>query len=63
MYQPLGCHSARNMLDICERRCPNCGAVLEIFIREGKLAAEARCEQCGHVDPVGTPVEDWDAAG
>ena len=40
MFNPLGCHSARNMIRIEELPCPKCGQNMELFIREGMLAVE-----------------------
>lgn len=33
MFNPLGCHSARNMIRIEELPCPKCGQNMELFIR------------------------------
>ena len=31
-----------------------CGAEMELFTRDGSLAADAVCDACGHVIPAGT---------
>ncbi|MCD8023196.1 MAG: hypothetical protein LUF30_09590 [Lachnospiraceae bacterium] len=48
-----GCHNARNMVTIEEIQCPACGEIMEVFIRDGMIAADAICECCGY----------WTAAG
>ncbi len=54
----VGCQDARNAITIKEVPCPACGEVLEIFIRDGKLAADAVCGGCGHAIEAGEP-EDY----
>ncbi len=49
-----GCMEARAAITIKEIPCPNCGADMEEFIRDGALAADARCEACGYTIPAGT---------
>ena len=49
-----GCQEARNAITITEVPCPQCGAEVELFIRDGSLAADAVCDTCGHVIPAGT---------
>lgn len=49
-----GCQEARNAITITEVPCPQCGAEVELFIRDGSLAADAVCDACGHVIPAGT---------
>ena len=51
-----GCQEARNAITITEVPCPQCGAEVEIFIRDGSLAADAVCDTCGHVIPAGTNI-------
>lgn len=53
-----GCHDARNAVTILEVVCPKCGEIMEAFGVDGKLRADAACENCGHVIPEGTPVEE-----
>ena len=48
------CQGARNALTITEVPCPQCGAKVEIFIRDGSLAADAVCDTCGNVIPAVT---------
>ena len=49
-----GCQEARNAITITEVPCPQCGGGVEVFIRDGSLAADAVCDACGHVIPAGT---------
>lgn len=58
MFNPMGCHSARNMIHIEEYPCPVCGKSMELFIREGVLAVDCRCEACGNSIPSGTNKEE-----
>lgn len=44
-----GCQEARNAITITEVPCPQCGVGVEVFIRDGSLAADAVCDACGHV--------------
>lgn len=53
-----GCRDARNMVGIVEVICPKCQQDLEVFIRDGMLAAEARCERCGFTLSAGTAAEE-----
>ena len=48
-----GCQEARNAITITEVPCPQCGTSVEIFIRDGSLAADAICDTYGHVIPAG----------
>ena len=49
-----GCMEARAAVTICEIPCPQCGEDVEIFIKDGALAADAVCEGCGYAIPAGT---------
>ena len=51
-----GCQEARNAITITEGPCPQCGVGVEVFIRDGSLAADAVCDACGHVIPAGTNI-------
>ena len=51
-----GCQEARNAITITEVPCPQCGAGVEVFIRDGSLAADAVCDACGHMIPAGTNI-------
>lgn len=42
-----GCHAARNMITIEESVCPQCGDLIEFFMRDGMQIADAVCETCG----------------
>ena len=53
-----GCHDARNAITILEVICPKCGEIIEAFGMDGKVRTDAKCEECGHVIPLGTPVEE-----
>ncbi len=49
-----GCHESRYAVKIEEMDCPDCGEVIEYYIRDGVLAADARCEKCGYTISAGT---------
>ena len=49
-----GCQEARNAITIREIPCPRCGESLELFIKDGFLAADAICDSCGYVIPAGS---------
>ncbi len=55
-----GCHDARNMVGIVDVVCPKCKQNMEAFLRDGMLAAEARCESCGFAIAAGTEAEKLD---
>ena len=48
-----GCMEARAAITISEVPCPQCGEGIEIFIKDGVLAADSVCEKCGWVIPAG----------
>ena len=52
-----GCQEARNAITITEVPCPQCGTSVEVFIRDGSLAADAICDACSHVTPAGSNIE------
>ena len=49
-----GCKEARNAITIREIPCPRCGESMELFIKDGFLAADAICDSCGYVIPAGS---------
>ena len=49
-----GCQEARNAITITEVPCTQCGAGVEVFIRDGSLEADAVCDACGPVCPAGS---------
>ena len=49
-----GCHEARQAVTIGEMDCPRCGESVEIFIKDGFLAADAVCDSCGNVIAAGS---------
>ena len=51
-----GCQEARQAVEIREIPCPRCGEAVEIFVKDGALAADAACDVCGHVLSAGTRV-------
>ena len=53
-----GCREARAAITISEVPCPQCGTGIEIFIRDGSLAADAVCENCGYRIPAGADARE-----
>lgn len=53
-----GCLEARSEVTILEIACPACGANVEAFDVDGRLRADAKCEECGHIIRQGTPVDE-----
>lgn len=49
-----GCQEARNAITISEIPCPKCGGSIEVFIKDGFLAADAVCDTCGYVIAAGS---------
>lgn len=52
-----GCQEARNAITIVELPCPRCGSTMEAFVKDGFLAADAVCDDCGYTIPAGTNME------
>ena len=50
-----GCMEARAAITISEISCPQCGEDMEIFVKDGVLAADAVCENCAYTIPAGSP--------
>lgn len=53
-----GCHEARNAVTIAEAACPECGAIMEVFAKDGSLCMDAVCEECGYCVERSTPLEE-----
>ena len=51
------CEKSRKNITIKEVECPQCKAVIEVFLREGATTEDAKCEKCGYVIPAGTHFE------
>ena len=41
------CQEARNAITIKEVPCPQCGETVEVYIKDGFLAADVKCDACG----------------
>ena len=50
-----GCQEARGAIAIVETACPKCKKELELFIKDGRTAADAQCGRCGWFLRAGTP--------
>ena len=51
------CQEARRNVTIQEIACPKCGKPVEVFLREGAVTEDTKCEVCGYVIPEGTHLE------
>ena len=63
-----GCQEGKGTPRLTEILCPNCGEIVEVFIRmggpagqTGTLVSDERCV-CGCVLPAGTPETDYEPA-
>lgn len=63
-----GCHEGKHTPRLVEVMCPQCGEIVEVFVKMGGSAAETgrivsdeRCP-CGHVIAAGTPLESLEEA-
>ncbi len=43
-----GCESVNKVPLIEERKCPNCGELVEVYTRKGRICEEVKCD-CGYV--------------
>ena len=44
-----GCHEARNNFVLKEIACPECGDLIELFVRDGKTIGIEKCASCDYV--------------
>ncbi len=51
------CQEARRNVTIHEMDCPKCRKTMEVFLREGAVTEDTKCEACGYVVPEGTHIE------
>ena len=61
-----GCQEGKGTPRLVEVLCPNCGEVVEVFVRmggrpgqTGTLASNERCA-CGHILPEGSFEEEYE---
>ncbi|MBQ9950822.1 MAG: hypothetical protein IJO98_01585 [Clostridia bacterium] len=45
-----GCEARHATPVLEERICPECGDIVEVFTRKGRIIADCHCD-CGHVFP------------
>ena len=59
MSEFVNCQDVVNMVGILEVDCPKCGAKggIELFQRDGRVAEDGICDQCGYVIPEGTMLD------
>lgn len=46
-----GCHATRNMVNIMEIKCPKCGELIEVLVRDNLQIEDSTCEKCGYLIP------------
>ena len=58
------CQDVRNQKKIQELDCPRCHEPggIEAFVKDGILAEDGVCDNCGYILPEGTELE-WDTDG
>lgn len=49
----IPCQEARNAITILEVECPQCGNVVEVFVKDGVV-----CTECGNIIEQSTPIGD-----
>ena len=63
-----GCQEGKSTPKLVEIKCPQCGEVIEVFIRLGGLknaagvtVGDAKCEKCGYAVPEDTDVSKFES--
>lgn len=63
-----GCHEGKHTPKLLDVLCPNCGEVLEVFVKlggspsqTGRILYDETCS-CGHVVSSGTPASSLEEA-
>lgn len=54
----IHCQEARNAITIMDAVCPNCGEIVEIFVKDGAVCTDSACAQCGSVIAQSTSMGD-----
>ena len=64
-----GCQEGKATPKLTEIICPQCGEIVEVFVKmggsvgqTGTLVSEETCPKCGHVFPEGAPISDYKLA-
>ena len=64
-----GCQEGKQTPKLEEVICPECGGVIEVFVRQGGTGADAGrtrddavCEKCGYKIPDGSMIGDYEPA-
>lgn len=63
-----GCHEGKHTPRLVEVKCPQCGEIVEVFVKmggssseTGRIVSDERCV-CGYVFEAGTPLENLEEA-
>ena len=54
----INCQEARNAITILEVECPQCGNVIEVFVKDGVVCTDSVCTECGNIIEQSTPIGD-----
>lgn len=54
----IPCQEARNAITILEVECPQCGNVVEVFVKDGVVCTDSVCTECGNIVEQSTPIGD-----
>ena len=44
-----GCEEKKRTPVLKEVKCPKCGEMVEVFLRDGRVVEDSECTECGHV--------------
>ncbi len=53
-----GCEAKKRTPELREFSCPECGELMEAFVKEGKIVEEAKCDACGYKMEADSPVPE-----
>ena len=54
----INCQEARNAITILDVECPQCGAIVEVFAKDGVVCTDSVCTECGNIIEQSTPIGD-----
>lgn len=52
----INCQEARNAITILEVECPQCGDIVEVFVKDGVICTDSVCTECGNTIEQSTPI-------
>ena len=54
----INCQEARNAITILDVECPQCGAIVEVFVKDGVVCTDSVCTECDNTIERSTPIGD-----